>query len=149
VVEIDNAINWVFRGETAMKLQRLVEMIREDSKGAEEWPVLFASYKQNSAGEWHEVEGVRQPIISVEVEEPAKEVLLITDSDRPPLSLATLVEKLARLLSCHSEYTVDCCETPIVLDGGGTFHIDVPIVGAGRDEKNRCYLVVYTSKASN
>jgi hypothetical protein len=132
-----------------MKLKRLVEMIREDSKGAGERPVRFASYKQNSAGEWHEIEGVRTPITSVAVEEPAEEVLLITDSHRPPLSLATLLEELARLMADHSEFTVDSCETPIVLDGDGTFHIDVPIVGAGLDEKNRCYLVVYASKVSN
>jgi hypothetical protein len=126
-----------------------VEVIREDSKGAEQWPVLFASYKQNSAGQWHEVEGVRQPITSVQVEEAAEEVLLITDSDRAPLSLTRLMEEFTRLVPCRSEFTVDCCETPIVLDGGGTCHIDVPIVGAGRDEKNRCYLVVYSSKVSS
>ena len=132
-----------------MKLKRLVEMIQKDSKGAEEWPVLFASFKQNSAGEWHEVEGVRQPITSVEVEETAEEILLITDSDRLPLSLARLEEELARLMSRLSEFTVDCCETPVVLDGGGTFHIDYPIVGAGRDEKYRCYLVVYASRVAD
>jgi len=132
-----------------MKLKRLVDMIREDGNGAEEWPVLFASFKQNSAGAWHEVEGVRQPITSVEVEETAEELLLITDLDRLPLSLARLEEELGRLLSCLSEFTVDCCETPIVLDGGGTFHIDFPIVGAGRDEKNRCYLVVYASRVAD
>jgi hypothetical protein len=132
-----------------MKLKRLVEMIREDSKGAEEWSVLFASFKQNSAGEWHEVEGVRQPITSVEVEETAEEILLITDSDRLPLSLARLEEELTRLMSSLSEFTVDCCESPIVLDGGGTFHIDFPIVGAGRDEKNRCYLLVYASSVAD
>jgi hypothetical protein len=131
-----------------MRLQRLVEVIREDSEGAEEWLVLFASYKQNSAGEWHEIEGVREPITSVEVDETAEEVLLITDSDRSPLSLATLLEKLTQLKSCHSEFVVDFCETPIVLDGG-TFRVDIPIVGAGRDGKNRCYLVVYALKDSN
>jgi hypothetical protein len=128
-----------------MKLKRLVEMIQKDSKGAEEWPVLFASFKQNSEGEWHEVEGVREPITSVEVEETAEEILLITDSDRLLLSLARLEEELTGLMSCRSEFTVECCETPIVLDGGGTFHIDFPIVGAGRNEKDRCYLVVYAS----
>jgi hypothetical protein len=133
-----------------MKLKRLVEMIGQDSKGAEEWSVLFASFKQDSADELHEVEGTRQPITSVEVEEAAEEVLLITDSDRPPLSLARLVEELARLMPRLSEFTVDCCETPIVLDGGGgTFHIDFPVVGAGRDEKNRCYLVVYASRVAD
>ena len=54
-----------------MKLKRLLEMIREDSKGAEEWPVLFASFKRNPAGQWQEVEGVRQPVTSVQVEETA------------------------------------------------------------------------------
>jgi hypothetical protein len=132
-----------------MKLKRLVEMIQKDIKGAEEWPVRFASFKQNSAGEWHEVEGVRQPITSVEVEETAEEILFITDSDRLPFSLAKLEEELARLMSCLSEFTVDWCETPVVLDGGGTFHIDFPIVGAGRDEKNRWYLVVYASSVAD
>ena len=132
-----------------MKLKRLVEMIGQDSKGAEEWPVLFASFKQDSAGELHELEGTRQPITSVEVEEAAEEVLLITDSDCLPLSLASLEEELARLMPRLSEFTVDCCETPIVLDGGETFHIDFPIVGAGRDEKNRCYLIVYASRVAD
>jgi hypothetical protein len=132
-----------------MKLKRLVEMIRQDGKGAEEWPVLFASFKQNSAGGWHEVEGVRQPITSVQVEESAEEILLITASDGLPLSLARLEEELTRLMSCRSEFTVDCCETPIVLDGGETFHIDFPIVGTGRDENNRCYLVVFASMAAD
>ena len=132
-----------------MKLKRLVDMIREDGKGAEEWPVLFASFKQNSAGELHEIEGVRQPITSVEVEETAEEILLITDSDGLPLSLRRLEEELARLMSDFSEFTVDCCETPIVLDGGETFHIDFPIVGTGRDETNGCYLVVYASRVAD
>lgn len=132
-----------------MKLQRLVEMIREDSRGAEEWPVQFASYKQNAAGEWHEVAGVRQPITSVQLEEAAQEVLLITDSTHTPLLLATLLEELARLMPQHSEFAVDCCDPPIVLDDGRTFHMDVPIVGAGRDQENRCYLVVYASKDSS
>lgn len=132
-----------------MKLKRLVEMIREDSKGAEAWPVLFASFKQNSAGEWHEIKDVRQPIASIEVDEDAEEVLLITDSDNPPLTLAALLEKLARLISRCSEFTVDSCETPIVLDGAERFHVDVPVVGAGRDEGNRCYLVVYASETPN
>ena len=81
-----------------MKLQRLVEMIRQDSSGAEQWPVLFSSVIQNAAGEWQEVDGVRQPITSIKVEEAEEaaesEVLLITDSHRPPLSLAKLVEEL-------------------------------------------------------
>jgi hypothetical protein len=132
-----------------MKLKRLVEMIREDGTGAEEWPVLFASFKQNSAGEWHEVEGVRQPITSVEVEVAAEEILLITASDGLPLSLRRLEEELARLMSSLSEFTVDCCETPIVLDDGGTVHIDFPIVGTGRDNTNRCYLVIYASKVAD
>jgi hypothetical protein len=132
-----------------MNLKRLVEMIREDGEGAREWPVLFASFKQNPAGEWREVEGVRQPVTSVEVEETAEEILLITDSDGLPLSLARLEEELARLMSRLSEFTVDCCETPIVLDDGGTVHIDFPIVGTGRDETNRCYLVVFASTVAD
>jgi len=37
-------------------------MIRQDRYGAEQWPVLVSSFKQNSTGEWQEVEGTRQPI---------------------------------------------------------------------------------------
>lgn len=127
-----------------MKLVRLVEMIRKDISGAEGWPVYFASFQQNAAGEWHEVEDVRKPITAVEVEEP-DEILLITDSDGLPLTLARLEEELAQLMPRLNEYTVDCCETPIVLNDGETFHIDFPVVGAGRDEANCCYLVVFAS----
>jgi hypothetical protein len=133
-----------------MRLKRLVEMIQEDGKGAEDWPVLFASFRQNSAGEWREVEGVRQPITSVLVEESAEEILLITDRDRPPLSLARLEEELARLISCLSGLEVEWCgDIPIVLDSGGTLHIDWPVVGVARDENNRCFLVIYASKVAD
>ena len=132
-----------------MKLKRLVEMILKDSKGAEEWPVQFASFIQDSADEWHEVEKARRPIYSVEVEEAAEEILLITDSDRQPLSLGSLNEELGRLMPGLSEFTVDCCETPTVLDDGFTFHIDFPVVGTGRDEQNRCYLIIYASTAAD
>jgi hypothetical protein len=130
-----------------MKLRHLVEMMREDSNGAEGWPVLFASYRRNPGGEWHEVDGARCPVTSVEVDNAAGEVLLVTASSRPPLLLTALVEELARLTPQHGESTVDCCDTPIAMDGG-IFHIDVPIVGAGRDEGNRCYLVVFASEPS-
>lgn len=132
-----------------MTLTRILEMIRGDIWGAEEWPVLFASFKQDSAGELHEIEGVRQPITSVAVEEGAKEILLIMDSDSPPLSVARLEEELAVLMSCGSEFTVDCCETPIPMEDGGTIHIDIPVVGAGRDENQHCFLVVYVSKSAD
>ena len=132
-----------------MKLARLVEMIQEDSNGAEEWPVLFTSYLQNASGEWREVEGVRQPIASVAVEEGAEEVLLIKNSDRAPLPVKMLMEELKSLMTRYSDFTVDCCETPIVLDDGATIHIDFPVVGTGRDERNRCYLVLYASKVSS
>lgn len=132
-----------------MKLKRLVEMIRQDRSGAEEWPVQFASFEQDAAGQWHEIEGVRQPVAAVEVEVAAEEVLLITDSDRIPLSLGRLESELNQLASSMSEFTVDCCETPVVLDDGTTFHIDFPVVGAGRDKQNRCYLVVYACKAAD
>ncbi len=125
-----------------MKLQRLVEIIRQDRSGAEEWPVLVTSFKQNSTGEWQELDGTRQPIGSVVVDEGAEEVLLIGNEDFVPLSVANLERELAELLSRHGEFLVDYCgDTPIVIDGG-MVHIDVPIGGAGRDEKNRCYLVV-------
>ena len=93
-----------------MKLVRLVKMIRKDIRGAEGWPVYFGSFEQNAAGEWHEVEDAREPITAVEVEEP-DEILLITDSDGLPLTLAGLEEELARLMPRLREYTVDCCET--------------------------------------
>ncbi len=125
-----------------MKLQRLVEMIRQDRSGAEQWPVLVTSFKQNSMGEWQELDGTRSPLGSVVVDESAEEVLLIGNDDCVPLSVANLERELAELLSRHGEFLVDYCgDTPIVIDGG-MVHIDVPIGGAGRDEKNRCYLVV-------
>ncbi len=125
-----------------MKLQRLVEMIRQDHSDADEWPVLVTSFKQNSMGEWKEVDGTRQPIGSVVVDVDAEEVLLIGNEVCMPLSVAHLERELAELLSRHGDFLVDYCgDTPIVIDGG-MVHIDVPIGGAGRDEKNRCYLVV-------
>src|SRR3954454_4540125 len=104
-----------------MKLRRLLEMIRNDNEGAEKWPVLFSSFKQDSVGKWHEVANVRQPITSVQVDLSAEEILLITDSDSPPLSLEILVDELDRLSSCYGDFAVDCCETPIVLDEGERF----------------------------
>jgi hypothetical protein len=125
-----------------MKLARLVEMIRQDRSGAEEWPVLVTSFKQNSVGDWNEVEGIRQPIGSIVLDEDAEEVLLIGNEECVPLSVANLERGLTELLPRHGEFLVDYSgDTPIVIDGG-MFHIDVPINGAGRDEKNRCYLVV-------
>jgi hypothetical protein len=125
-----------------MKLQRLVEMIRQDRSGAEEWPVLVTSFKQGSKGEWQELDGTLDPNGSVVVDEGAEEVLLIGNKDCVPLSVANLERELAELLSRHGEFLVDYCgDTPIVIDGR-MIHIDVPIGGAGRDEENRCYLVV-------
>jgi hypothetical protein len=130
-----------------MKLQRLVDMIRQDRSGADEWPVLVSSFRQNSMGEWKEVDGVRQPVGSVVVDEGAEEVLLIGSEDCVPLSVANLEQKLAELLPRHDEFLVDYCgDTPIAMDGG-MIHIDVPIAGAGRDEKNQCYLVVCLARA--
>jgi hypothetical protein len=132
-----------------MKLKRLLEMIREDGKGAEEWPVFMVFLRQNSAGEWHEAEVAhREPVTSItseELKQEPGEVLLITDSDRPPLSLARLEQELSELMPCLSEYTVDGCQTPIVYDGG-TFHIDFPIVGTARDKERRCFLVCVTAQ---
>lgn len=124
-------------------------MIRGDIKGAENWPVLFTSYKQDSAGVLHEIEGVRQPITSLDVEDWAEEVLLISDSDGHPLSLATLEEELAVLMPSKSEFMVDCCQTPIPTEDGGSIHFDFPVVGAGREEANRCYLLAYISKSTD
>jgi hypothetical protein len=125
-----------------MILPSLVKMIREDCRGAEEWPVLITGYQQNSIGEWQELDGTRQPIGSVFVDEDAKEILLIGNEDCVPLSVAKLEQELTELLARHGDFLVDYCgDTPIEIDGG-LFHIDVPIGGAGRDEKNCCYLVV-------
>ena len=130
-----------------MKLQRLVEMIGQDRSGAEKWPVLVASFKQDSTGEWQEVDGTREPIGSIVVDEAAEEVLLIGNEHCVPLSVANLEQELTELLSRHAEFLVDYSgDTPLMIDGG-MFHIDVPIGGAGRDEKNRCYLVVCLSRA--
>ena len=129
-----------------MKLQRLVEFIHKDRSGAEEWPVLVSGLKQNSTGEWKEVEGVRDPIGSVVVDEDAEEVLLIGNSECVALSVETLEKELADLLPRYGEFLVDYCgDTPIVIDGG-MVHIDVPIGGAGRDEKNRCYVLFCLSQ---
>jgi hypothetical protein len=125
-----------------MKIARLLEMIRQDRSGAEEWPVFVTSFRQSPAGEWHEINGVRDPLGAVVVDGDAEEVLLVGNSKCVPLSVAQLEQKLAELPQCQGEYAVDYCgDMPIVIDGG-MFHIDVPIGGAGRDEKNRCYLVV-------
>ena len=117
-----------------MKLQRLVEMIHGDLGGAEQWPVYFTSYLQNTSGEWREVDGVRQPITSVRAEEAEEaaesEVLLVRNSDQPPILLEDLIEEIGRLLPRYIEFTVDSCESPIVLDDGESVRIDVPVVGA-------------------
>ena len=85
---------------------------------------------------------MRDPLGTVVVDEAAKEVLLVGNSECVPLSVAQLEQKLAELPPCHGEFAVDYCgDMPIVVNGG-MFHIDVPVGGAGRDEGNRCYLVV-------
>jgi hypothetical protein len=129
-----------------MKLQNLVKMICEDHSGAEEWPVLVTSFRQNTTGEWQELDGTRQPIGSVVVDEGAKEILLIGNEDCVPLSVAKLEQELTELSARHGDFLVDYCgDTPIEIDGG-MLHIDIPIGGAGRDEKNQCYLVVCLSQ---
>jgi hypothetical protein len=128
-----------------MKLQRLVEMIREDHNGAGEWPVLFTAFKQQRSGEWQEVGDGREAITSIKVDLGANEVLLVRDSDSQPLSLSGLEHELAGLIPCHGEFDVDSCLTPIMVDDE-SIRIDLPVVGAGRDEKNQCYLVVYASR---
>jgi hypothetical protein len=130
-----------------MKLRRLVEMIREDRAGADDWPVLFTAYTKSAAGEWREVGGVREPVTSVRVAIEAEEVLLIRDSTQPPLTVSSLEVKLSGLLACHGEFTVDTCEPPIEMDGIEVIRIDLPITGAGRDDGRSCYLVVFTSSA--
>ncbi len=128
-----------------MKLQRLVEMLGEDRNGAENWPVFFTGFTQDSSRNWQEVDSTRGAITAVEVDADAKEVLLIQGSDSPALSVASLQQELARLLPCCSDFDVDSCETPIKVDEGW-IRIDLPVCGAGRDEKNQCYLVVVTSR---
>ena len=134
-----------YENQAAMKLQRLVEMIRQDRSGAEEWPVLVSTFKENAMGEWQELDGTRQPIGSVFV--AGDDVLLIGNDDCVPLSVANLEQELTGLPSNHAEFLVEYCgDTPIEIDGdGGLFHIDVPIGGAGRDEKSKCYLVICLS----
>ncbi|MEN6451548.1 MAG: hypothetical protein ABFC96_13735, partial [Thermoguttaceae bacterium] len=125
-----------------MKLHRLLEMIRHDRDGADEWPVFITSFRQTPTGEWHEVERVRDPLGVVVVDEAAEEVLFVGNSECVPLSVEALDKKLAELLPGCGEFAIDYCgDMPIEMDGW-LFHIDVPIEGAGRDEKNRCYLVV-------
>lgn len=128
-----------------MKLQRLVEMLAQDRNGAEEWPVLFTSFNKDASGEWREVDAGRDAITAVEVDAGANEVLLIRDSDSPPLSVTRLEQDLARLLPRHSDFEVDSCETPIMVDDE-PLRIDLPVCGAGRDVKNQCYLIVYASR---
>jgi hypothetical protein len=128
-----------------MKLQRLVEMLRQDRNGAEEWPVLFTGFKQYPSGEWQEVGEGREAITAVKVDSDANEVLLIRDLDSPPLSLSSLEQELAGLMPRDSDFMVDCCLTPIMVDGE-PFRIDLPVVGAGRAEKDKCYLIVYASR---
>lgn len=107
-----------------MKLHRLLEMIRQDRDGADEWPVFITSFRQTSTGEWHEVEGVRDPLGAVVVDEAAEEVLLIGNSECVPLSVGTLEKKLAELPPGHSEFAVDYCgDMPIEMDGG-LLHIE-------------------------
>jgi hypothetical protein len=72
-------------------------------------------------------------------------VLLIRDPTRPPLTVSSLEEKLSGLMACHSEFTVDTCQPPIVVDGVDSVHIDLPIVGVGRDDGRSCYLLVFAS----
>ena len=45
----------------------------------------------------------------------------------------------------HSEFKVDTCEPPIVMDGEEIIRIDLPIEGVGRDNGRSCYLVVFAS----
>jgi hypothetical protein len=127
-----------------MKLSRLVEMIREDCEGIDDWPVMFASFSQSSAGEWQETDG-REAITSVEAEIAAEEVLLIRAPGRAPLTVSSLKEQLSNLMESHSDFIVDTCESPIELDEGNRIHIDLPVVGAGRDDGGSCYLVVFAS----
>ena len=126
-----------------MKLQRLVEMIREDCVGVDDWPVVFASYRQAPAGEWQEID-TREPITNVQVETKSEEVLLIRDPTRPPLTVSNLERKLFELMACHSEFTVDSCAPPFVVDGM-SMHLDLPVMGTGRDDEQRCYLLVFAS----
>jgi hypothetical protein len=123
-------------------LQRLVEMLRQARNGAEDWPVLFTGVRQHLSGEWQEVGGC-DAITAVEVVEG--EVLLIRDLDDPPLSVSGLEHELAGLVPRCSDFTVESCEKPIVVDGE-RIHIDLAVDGGGRDEEDRCYLLVCVSR---
>jgi hypothetical protein len=61
------------------------------------------------------------------------------------LSVSQLERELTTLVPRHRDFLVDSCEKPIEVDDQ-EFHVDLPVTGAGRDEQNRCYLLVYASK---
>ena len=126
-----------------MTLTRLLEMLRQDGGGADAWPVLFTGYKKQASGEWKEV-ARRDAITSIEVDHDAREVLLVRESSKPPLSLMALDNTLAELAPQFGDFTVDTCEPPIDVEGA-PFRVDIPVVGAGRDVANKCVLVVYAS----
>ena len=114
-----------------------------ESSGAEDWPVLFTSFLQDSHGQWRETDG-REPITDVLVE--GDEVLLVRDPTKPVLTLSALVDRLTRLVERCAGFDVDSCETPIEMDDGLIIHIDLSITGAGRDEQDKAYLVVFCAK---
>ena len=112
---------------------------------ADDWPVFFTAYRESPPGEWQEVGGPREPVTTVQVEIESEEVLLVRDSTQPPLTVSSLEDRLSGLMERHREFVVDTCEPPIAVDGFGSLHIDLPVVGAGRDDGQGCYLLVYAS----
>ena len=107
---------------------------------------MFAAYRKSPSGEWQEQDvGAREGVTAVEIDNESEEVLLIRDPMRPPLTVSSLEEKLHALMAGHSEFKVDTCEPPIVMDGEEIIRIDLPIEGVGRDNGRSCYLVVFAS----
>jgi hypothetical protein len=126
-----------------MTLRRLLEMLDAHASGIDDWPVMFVAYKQDAAGAWQEI-GPLEPITNVQ--SCGDEILLIRDSTMAPLTVAKLHRKLSDLLPEHSDCVVDTCEPPIEIPDGGDIHIDLPIVGVGKDETRRCLLLAFASK---
>ena len=125
-----------------MNLHGLVEIIRKNGAGASDWPVALACYSQSQDGEWQEVDA-RESITTVEVDTQSKEVLLVMDPTRPPLTVSSLEKRLSELTRCHGEFMVDACEPLMAAAGGCSIRADFPIAGVGRDDERSCFLVVF------
>ena len=126
-----------------MTARRLLEMIAEHAPGAGGLPVMFTSYVQRPSGAWEE-HGSCEPITSVRVLHD--EVLLIRESECPPMSVDILRSALTTLSEAEREFTVDTCEPPIETEEYGPVHIDLPVNGVSLDNVRQRLLLVYASK---